>query len=162
MDESWDERFKQFLRKTGEDFRRAGEDFRTEAQRLVDAAMDAEKQQRVRDRMNELTQWAQRTAEGVAGAMGEAATKAQSAFHQATDKMAVMTGMQEQPSANASAPPPKARPAAKKTKEAKAPKKAAKARAPKKAAKAKAPKKAGKAKARKPAKKKTGGAKRKR
>ena len=142
-DENWDDRFKQFLRRTGEDFRRASEDIRAEAQRLVDAAMDQERQQRVRDRLNELSQWAQRTAEGVAGAMNEAATKAQSAFQQATDKVAVMTGMQDQPSPKSKPPPRKAASGAKKAK--------------KSAGKAKA-----KAKARKPAKKKSGGARRKR
>ena len=85
-DESWDEQFKQFLRKTGEDFRRTGEDIKAEAQRLLDAAMDPEKQQRVRDRLNELTHWAQKTAQGVAGAVGEAVNKAENVFHRATDK----------------------------------------------------------------------------
>ena len=46
-DESWDEQFKQFLRKTSDDFRRTGEDIKAEAQKLLDAAMDPEKQQRV-------------------------------------------------------------------------------------------------------------------
>lgn len=86
-DESWDEQFKQFLRKTGEDFRRASGDIRTEAQRLLDAAVDPEKQQRVRDRLNELTLWARKAAQGVAGAVEEAATKAGTAFQRATEKV---------------------------------------------------------------------------
>ena len=86
-DESWEEQFKAFLRKTGEDFRRAGEDIRTEAQKLLDAAMDPQKQQRVRDRLNELSLWARKTAQGVAGAMEGAASKAETAFHSATDKV---------------------------------------------------------------------------
>lgn len=86
-DESWDEQFKRFLRKTGEDFRRTGADITAEAQKLVEAAMDPEKQQRVRDRLNELGDWARKTAHGVAGAVGEAATKAETVFHRATDKM---------------------------------------------------------------------------
>jgi hypothetical protein len=86
-EESWDEQFKQFLRKTGDDFRRAGEEVRAEAQRLLDAAMDPQKQQRVRDRLNELSLWARKTAQGVAGAMEGAATKAETAFHSATDKV---------------------------------------------------------------------------
>jgi len=84
-DESWDEQFRQFLRKTGDDFKRTGEDIRAEAQRLLDAAMDPEKQQRVRDRLNELSSWARKTAQGVAGAVEEAASKAQTAFHRATE-----------------------------------------------------------------------------
>src|SRR5436853_6524621 len=85
-DESWDEQFRQFLRKTGEDFRRASGEVGAEAQRLLDAAMDPEKQQRVRDRLNELSTWARKTAQGVAGAMEDAADKAGTAFHSATDK----------------------------------------------------------------------------
>ena len=85
-DESWDEQFRQFLRKTGEDFRRASGEVGAEAQRLLDAAMDPEKQQRVRDRLNELSTWARKTAQGVAGAMEDAADKAGTAFQSATDK----------------------------------------------------------------------------
>lgn len=86
-DQSWEEQFKQFLQRTGEDFRRRGEDIRTEAQKLFDAAMDPEKQQKVRDRLNELGVWARRAAQDVAGAVGEAATKAETAFHSASDKV---------------------------------------------------------------------------
>lgn len=91
-DESWDEQFRQFLRKTGDDFRRTGEDIKAEAQKLLDAAMDPEKQQRVRDRLNELTQWARRTAQGVAGAVEDAASKAENAFYRAADKMTPPAG----------------------------------------------------------------------
>src|SRR2546430_15185670 len=69
-DESWEEQFKQFLRKTGDDFRRAGEDIKTEAQKLLDAAMDPDKQQRVRGRLKELGSWARKRAEDVAGGGG--------------------------------------------------------------------------------------------
>ena len=57
-DESWEEQFKQFLRKTGDDFRRAGGDIKAEAQKLFDAAVDPDKQQRVRGRLKELSSWA--------------------------------------------------------------------------------------------------------
>src|SRR4051812_23350518 len=86
-DESWDEQFKRFLRKTGEDFRRTGADVTAEAQKLVDAAMDPEKQQKVRDRLGELGVWARKAAQDVAGAVEDAASKAETAFHRATDKM---------------------------------------------------------------------------
>src|SRR2546429_9134794 len=75
-DESWEEQFKQFLRKTGDDFRRAGEDIKAEAQKLFDAAMDPDKQQRVRDRLKELSSWARKTAEDMAGDVGAAGRKA--------------------------------------------------------------------------------------
>src|SRR6267378_408068 len=74
-DERWEEQFKQFLRKTGDDFRRAGEDVRAEAQRLFDAAVDPQKQQKVRDRLKVLTGWARKTAEDVAGMVEKAASQ---------------------------------------------------------------------------------------
>ena len=86
-DESWDEQFKHFLRKTGDDFRRAGEDIKTEAQKLFDAAMDPDKQQRVRDRLKELSSWARKRAEDVAGTVETAASKAAKVFHRATDNV---------------------------------------------------------------------------
>ena len=91
-DETWDEQFKRFLRKTGEDFRRASDDVKAEAQRLFDAAMDQEKQQKVRDRLNELSLWARKAAQGVAGAVEEAASKAETAFHSATERMMEASG----------------------------------------------------------------------
>ncbi len=84
-DESWEEQFKQFLRKTGEDFRRASDEVKAEAQRLFDAAMDPAKHQRVRDRLNELTVWAKKTAEGVAGTVQDTASKAGTVFQRATE-----------------------------------------------------------------------------
>jgi len=140
-DESWDEQFKRFLRKTGEDFRRTGEDVKAEAQRLVEAAMDPEKQQKVRDRLNELGDWARKTAQDVAGAVGDAAGKAESAFHRATDKVTGGKG-EMQPVAASSIPPPKRVPAAKKA----AKKTAPKAKAAKPAKKAAKPAKKGAAK----------------
>ena len=86
-DETWEEQFKRFLQKTGEDFRRAGEDIKTEAQKLLDAAKDPEKQQRVRNRLTELGGWARKAAHGVMGAVEEAASKAETAFHTATEKV---------------------------------------------------------------------------
>jgi len=91
-DESWEEQFKQFLRKTGDDVRRASDDIRVEAQRLFDAAMDPEKQQRVRDRLSELGLWARKTAQDVAGAVEQAAGKAETAFHSGMERMSEATG----------------------------------------------------------------------
>jgi hypothetical protein len=86
-DESWEEHFKQFLRKTGEDFRRTGEDIKTETQRLLAAAMDPAKQQRVRDGLKELTVWARKTAEDVGRMVEDAAIKAETVLHRTADKV---------------------------------------------------------------------------
>jgi hypothetical protein len=117
-DESWDEQFKRFLRKTGEDFRRTGAEITAEAQKLAEAAMDPEKQQKVRDRLGELGDWARKTAQGVAGAVEDAAGKAETAFHRATDKMSGAKS-KAQPVAASSRPSRKPAPAARKAKRAK-------------------------------------------
>jgi hypothetical protein len=90
-DDSWEEQFKQFLRKTGDDFRRASDEIKAEAQRLFDAAMDPAKHQRVRDRLNELTLWAKKTAEGVAGTVQDTASKAGTVFQRATETVPEQT-----------------------------------------------------------------------
>jgi hypothetical protein len=141
-EESWDEQFKQFLRKTGDDFRRAGEEVRAEAQRLLDAAMDPQKQQRVRDRLNELTVWARRSGEAMAGAMTDAASKAENAFLTATEKVSEATAKVSDSMAGAGAEVRKVVTRAKKASKPKSkPKAKAKAKAkakPRVAAKAKA------------------------
>jgi DNA repair ATPase RecN len=119
-DQSWDEQFKQFLRKTGDDFRRTSEEVRAEAQKLLEAAMDPEKQQRVRDRLNELSLWARKSAQGVAGAMADAATKAETAFHSATDRMTGAAPAETVSAAPAAMATPARKPAAKKAPKAKA------------------------------------------
>ncbi len=91
-DESWEEQFKQFLRKTGDDFRRASDEIKAEAQRLYDAAMDPAKHQRVRDRLNELTLWAKKTAEGVAETVQDTASKAGTVFQRATETVPEQSG----------------------------------------------------------------------
>jgi hypothetical protein len=98
-DPNWEEQFRQFLRKTGDDFRRASEEIKAEAQKLLDAAMDPEKQQRVRDRLNELSVWARKTAHGVAGAVEEAAVKAEAVFFRTPEKPG------EGPASSPAAPP---------------------------------------------------------
>ena len=86
-DQSWEEQFKKFLQKTGEDFRRTGEDIKAEAQRLLDSAMDPDKQQKIRNRLNELGMWARKAAQSVAGAVEEAASKAETAFQGASERV---------------------------------------------------------------------------
>src|SRR2546421_4325773 len=105
-DESWEEQFKQFLRKTGDDFRRAGEDIKAEAQKLFDAAMDPDKQQRVRDRLKELSSWARKTAEDVAGAGGAPASKAAGGVHCGADNVIETTHKISPPPRAPPRPPP--------------------------------------------------------
>jgi hypothetical protein len=103
-DQSWEEQFKKFLQQTGEDFRRAGKDIRTEAQKLLEGAMDPEKQQKIRDRLNELGAWARKAAQGVAGAVEEVATKAETAFQSAAEKVTDKVSEMKSASASSNAP----------------------------------------------------------
>jgi hypothetical protein len=103
-DQSWEEQFKKFLQQTGEDFRRAGKDIRTEAQRLLEGAMDPEKQQKIRDRLNELGTWARKAAHDVAGAVEEVATKAETAFQSAAEKVTEKVSEMKGTTASSNAP----------------------------------------------------------
>jgi DNA repair ATPase RecN len=98
-DESWDEQFRQFLRRKGEDFRRAAGDVRAEAQKLLDSAMDPQRQQKVRDRLNELSEWARKAASDVAVKVEEVASKAEGAFQQAAEKVSEAVTRAQRPSA---------------------------------------------------------------
>ncbi|HWE25210.1 MAG TPA: hypothetical protein VG496_14820 [Myxococcales bacterium] len=103
-DQSWEEQFKKFWQKTGEDFRRASEDIKAEAQRLMDGAMDADKQQKIRNRLNELGAWARKAAQDVAGAVEEAASKAGTAFQDAAEKVTQKVSEMKGPAESANAP----------------------------------------------------------
>src|SRR5438132_11660314 len=83
-DESWEEQFKQFLRKTGDDFRRAGEDIKSEAQKLLDAAMDPDRPARARGRLKGLSSCARKRAWDVAGTAATARSRAGGVFPRAT------------------------------------------------------------------------------
>jgi plasmid replication initiation protein len=103
-DQSWDEQFKKFLQQTGEDFRRAGKDIKTEAQRLLDGAVDADKQQKIRDRLNELGAWARKAAQGVAVVVEDAANKAETALQSAAEKVTEKVSEMKSASATSKAP----------------------------------------------------------
>lgn len=111
--ERWEEQLKQFLRKTGDYVRCAGDEIKAEAQRLFDAAMDPQKHQGVRDRLSELTLRARKAAEGVAGTVKNAASKAGAVFQRTAEDAT------EQVEAGATAAVPKRAEATRKPSQAK-------------------------------------------
>ncbi len=80
VDTQWDEQLKQFLKRTGEDFKRAGADIRAEAQRLVKEVQDPERQAKMKEGLRELGSMARKAAEEVATAVETGVRKAEDAF----------------------------------------------------------------------------------
>jgi hypothetical protein len=76
----WEEQFKGFMRRAGEDLKRVGEDIRGEAQRLVVEMKDPDRQQRMKAGLREFSHWAKKTAEDVADLVEKGAQKAEAAF----------------------------------------------------------------------------------
>lgn len=123
-DRPWDQQLKDFLKRTGEDLKKAGDDIRAEAQKLIDEVRDPETQQKIRDGLGNLGQWAKKSAE-------DAANKIEEVVKRADDAWRGTTGSKPQGgSSSASTGTGKPRKAAKKA--AKTAKKSAKAKAKKK------------------------------
>ncbi|HVE83420.1 MAG TPA: transcriptional regulator [Myxococcales bacterium] len=79
-DKPWDQTLVNFLKRTGEDLKKAGEDIRAEAQKLVDEVRDPETQQKIKDGLGNLGQWAKKSAEDAATKIEEAVRRADEAW----------------------------------------------------------------------------------
>jgi len=84
-DRPWDQQLKDFLKRTGEDLKKAGDDIRAEAQKLIDEVRDPETQQKIRDGLGNLGQWAKRSAEEAANKIEEVVKKADETWRGSTD-----------------------------------------------------------------------------
>lgn len=98
MDNQWDKKVTDFLKRTGDELKRAGEDLRAEAQRLVEEVKDPGNQQKLRETLSNLGAWAKKTAEEAGGIVESAVNKAQDALSRATTRSEAQA-----PSANAPA-----------------------------------------------------------
>jgi hypothetical protein len=78
----WDQQLVQFLKKAGDDLKKAGEEIRTEAQKLIEEVRDPATQQRVKDGLGNIGQWAKKAAEDAAGKIEEVVKKADEAWVQ--------------------------------------------------------------------------------
>jgi len=76
----WDQTLKDFLKRTGEDLKKAGEEIRVEAQKLIDEVRDPETQQKIKDGLGNLGQWAKKSAEDAANKIEEVVKKADDAW----------------------------------------------------------------------------------
>lgn len=79
-DKPWDQTVVDFLKRTGEDLKKAGEEIRAEAQKLLDEVRDPETQQKIRDGLGNIGQWAKRSAEEAASKIEEVVKKADDAW----------------------------------------------------------------------------------
>jgi hypothetical protein len=83
-DRPWDQQLKDFLKRTGEDLKKTGDDIRAEAQKLLDEVRDPETQQKIRDGLGNLGQWAKKSAEEAANKIEEVVKRADDAWRGTT------------------------------------------------------------------------------
>jgi hypothetical protein len=103
---NWEEQFKTFLKRAGDDLKRMGDDIRTEAERLITEVKDPERQEKMREGIREAGHWARRAANDVADMVEKGAQKAEVAFRK-------FTQTQEEERREEAAPPtPRAPPTA--------------------------------------------------
>jgi len=91
----WDAKLKAFLKKTGDDFKRAGAEMKVEANRLLSEAKDPERAKKIKDGLTEVSVWAKKTAEELAGIVETGVKKAEDALK---DVVAKPAGASSQPS----------------------------------------------------------------
>ena len=80
----WDVKLKAFLKKTGDDFKRAGVEMKGEAERLLSEAKDPERAKKIKDGLAEVSSWAKKTAEELAGYVDAGVKKAEGALKEVT------------------------------------------------------------------------------
>lgn len=83
-DRPWDKQLKDFLKRTSEDLKKTGDDIRAEAQKLLDEVRDPETQQKIRDGLGNLGQWAKKSAEEAANKIEEVVKRADDAWRGTT------------------------------------------------------------------------------
>lgn len=83
-DPVWDARLKSFLKKTGEDFKRFSNEVKVEADKLLAEVKDPQRQQRVKEGLEDVGQWARRTAEELSTVVEDGLKKAEQALAKAS------------------------------------------------------------------------------
>lgn len=99
-DSQWDAKLKSFLKKTGEDFKRFGTEVKAEAQKLLTEVQDPARQQKLREGLENVGEWARKTAD-------EVVTVVETGVKKASDRVGEFI---HQPVENAGPKPPSATP----------------------------------------------------
>lgn len=107
-DGEWDRKMKAFLKKTGEDFKRFGSDVKQEAQRLMAEVNDPARQQKMREGLKEVGDWAKKTADEVANLVETGVKKAEGALGKASDRVTDFVTQPPEPGTKSDQPPPPA------------------------------------------------------
>src|SRR5688572_18327841 len=84
----WDKKLTEFLKKAGDEIRRTGDELKGEAQKLMEEVRDPGNQQKVKEILNHLGTWTEKTAK-------EAAVAVETAVKKAEDALAKAMGGQE-------------------------------------------------------------------
>lgn len=95
-DSQWDAKLKSFLKKTGDDFKRFGTEVKAEAQKLLTEVQDPARQQKLRDGLENVGEWARKTAD-------EVVTVVETGVKKASDRVGELI---HQPVDSKEAPPP--------------------------------------------------------
>jgi hypothetical protein len=107
-DPVWDARLKSFLKKTGEDFKRFSNDVKVEADRLLAEVQDPQRQKRVKEGLEDVGEWAKRTADELSTVVEDGLKKAEVALARASKNVSdfVTRPTAPAPEAPATAPAP--------------------------------------------------------
>lgn len=105
-DSQWDAKLKSFLKKTGDDFKRFGTEVKAEAQKLLTEVQDPQRQQKLREGLENVGVWARKTADEVANVVEDgvkfASTRVGEFIHQPVETK----NEPPAPSATPPSPPP--------------------------------------------------------
>ena len=107
-DSQWDAKFKAFLKKTGDDFKKFGNEVKSEAQKLMTEVQDPARQEKLRQGLNEVGQWAKKTSMELATVVEQGVKKAEETLVKAGDKVNdfVARPMEQAVGAEDGVPPP--------------------------------------------------------
>jgi hypothetical protein len=86
-DNEWEQKLRDFVKKTGADFKRAGQDIQVETKRLLAQVRDPETQTRVRATLREVGQWAKKTGDELTALVDQGVKKAEVVIIKAQDRV---------------------------------------------------------------------------
>lgn len=120
-DSQWDAKLKSFLKKTGDDFKRFGTEVKAEAQKLLTEVQDPQRQQKLREGLENVGEWARKTADEVATVVEHGVKMASDRVGEFIQQPVDQKSEPPAPSATPPSPPPQmddepSEPAAKKAK----------------------------------------------
>lgn len=94
MESDWEAKLREFVRRTGEELRRTGEELKKTSEELRDEAVRVfqevrtpQNQEKVRQSMREVSEWAKKTADDASVMLQQVAARAESAMKSAADKV---------------------------------------------------------------------------